>query len=243
MSPKIRNRTEKQIQKNIRRELGGHKPEKAELSASAFLHMLAALTCILLPIALIAIISGIVFRMPDLMALELNRSGLITQMELKTTPDEIAGEVFDFINHDIDALSPELFPARDEANLERIRTLLDNSLIPSVLAFVLSVSFCIILWAAGRQRYLKTALRGSVFIYIGSILFVISLALFWPFRHLVFSQQPGIVYATGSVLMKLMGGFYPIFTASTIVLISFIIYIALYSVLLRLTVEEEKIFK
>jgi len=205
--------------------------------------MLAVFTCILLPISLVAIISGIVFRMPDLMALELSRSGLLSQMELKTTPDEIAGEVFAYINHESDALPPELFPARDEVNLERIRNLLDNTLIPSVSAFVLSLSFCIILRATGRQRYLKISLRGSVIFYICSVLFVISLALFWPFRHLVFSLQPGIEYATGSVLMKLMGGFYPIFSASVIVLISFIIYIALYSVLLRLTVEEEKIFK
>jgi len=243
LSPKIRNRTEKQIQRNIKKELGGSKPEKTELSASPVFHMLAVLTCILLPITLVAIISGIVFRMPDLMALELSRSGILSQMEIKMTPDEIAGEVFAYINHETDALSPDVFPVKDEANLERIRDLLDKSLIPSVIVFILSLSFSFILWATGYQRYLKISLRGSVIFYICTVLFVVSLALFWPFRHLVFSLQPGIEYATGSVLMKLLGGFFPIFSASVIVLISFIIYIALYSILLRFTVEKEKLFK
>lgn len=241
--PRGANRAERQIRKNIKRELAKGKPERTESPADALLHILAAITCIMLPIALVAIVSGVVFRVPDFMTLEISRSEILTQMEIKMRPDDITADIFNFINHKNEMLTSGIFPAVDEANLERIRGLLDKILIPSVSAFILSVSFCIILRAAGRQRYLKTALKGSIIIYICAVLFVISLALFWPFRHLVFSWQPGIEYVPGSVLLKLMGGFYPLISASAIVLISFIIYIALYSVLLKLTVEEEKIFK
>ena len=242
----------RQIRRNIKGDLAEREGERPDTGADALFHILAALIAVLLPVSLVALAAGAVFRVPDFIAFEADRSGVIQELGLDTTPDVVAGEIADYLRHRKDSLDLTTVVARkdapvfsfmDEVNLGRIRALLDKSLYPSVGAFALSLALFAATRLAGRRRYLKYALRASAFFYICAAAFTLALALHPPFRAAVFARQPGVTFAEDEVLPKLFGGLYPLISAGMVCLISFIIYIALYSVLKRFTVEKETMFR
>jgi len=245
-------RAARQIRRNIRGDLDEKKARRPGTGADALFHLLAALIAVLLPLSLVALAAGAVFRAPDFIAFEADRNGALRELGLDTTPEEVAGEIADYIRHKKDSLDLTTVIARkdvpvfsfvDEANLDRIRGLLDKSLYPAIGALALSFAFFAAARLAERRRYLRYALRASAPIYVCAVAFTLALALSQPFRAAVFARQPGLTFAEGDVLPRLFGGLYPLISASMVCLISFIIYIALYSVLIRFTVEKETMFR
>jgi len=237
------NKANRQIKRNIKGLLDPQKPESNYAPADAAFHILAAFMAVLLPLSLVAIAANIVFRVPDLIALEVDRSGVLEELGIESSPDSVADEITGFINHKEDEAAIQAFTKNDETNLEKIRALLDKSLYPSMVFFALSIVLFVLVRAMGRRRYLRVALNTSAVLYICAVCFTIALALLTPFREAVFAWQPGIEFAEGDALPYLLGGLYPILSAGAICLISFIIYIGLYTFLKRFTVEEEKMFK
>ena len=245
-------RTNRQIRRNIRSDLFSQNRESSIANADPVFHVLAALVAVLLPISLIALAAGIVFRMPDFMAFEIDRSSILQELGLKTTPNEVANEISDYLRHkkeqldlttEISRKDVPVFSFMDEVNLSKIRDLLDKTLYPSILAFILSLIFFVMTRLAERRRYLKYAMRTSVVIYFCSIFVVLMLALYPPFREVVFAWQPGVEFVAGELLPQFYGGFYPLLCAGMVCLASFIIYLVMYSVLIRFTVEKETMFK
>ena len=247
-------RTNQQIRRNIKSEFSARKesPAAAAANADPVFHVFAALVAILLPLALVALAAGIVFRMPDFLAFEIDRNGILVEQGLDTTPNEIANEITDYLRHRKDGLDLTTVIARkdvpvfsfmDEVNLSKVRDLLDKALYPSIIAFVLSIVLFLVTRLAERRRYLKYALRTSIVIYICAVCVVLAIALYYPFRDIVFAWQPGVVFSAGDLLPQLYGGFYPLLSAGMVSLISFIIYIALYSIMIRFTVEKETLFR
>lgn len=242
----------RQIKRNIKGLLPAEKRESTGSGLNTLLHISAALVAILLPLSLVALAAGIVFRLPDLMAFEIEQSGVLKELALETTGEAVAEEITNFITHKSDALELTTVIARkdvpvfsfmDEVNLTKIRDLLDRVLYPSAFAFALSIILFIVTRLADRRRYLKYALRTSIVIYICCAAFTMALALFRPLRDAVFAWQPGLEFKTTDVLPQFYGGLYPLLSAGMACLISFIIYIALYGLMMRFTKEKETMFK
>ena len=249
--PRISNKTNRQIKRNIKSYLDRQRHESSGAALDAVFHILAALVAILLPISLVALASDIVFRVPDLMAFELDRSGILQETGLDLTPDAVADEISEYLRHKKDVLDlttqiarkdVPVFSFMDEVNLGRIRALLDKALYPAAGALALSVVLFMIVRLADKRRYLRYAMRVSVFLYICTLCFTVALAFFAPLRERVFAWQPGLEFSETDLLPRLFGGLYPILSAGMACLISFIIYITLYSVMIRFTKEKEKIF-
>lgn len=200
-----------------------------------------------------ALAGSAVFRVPDLMAFEMDRSGALQELGINLSSDVVSNEIAAYLTHENENLmltmevankkDTPIFSFMDEVNLDRIRGLLDKTLYPSVGAFVLSMLFFVLVRLAGRPRYLRYALRISIVFYICAICFVAVLGLYAPFREMVFAWQPGLDSAEEGVLLRLYGGLYPVLSAGAICLISFVIYIVFYSVLRRFTVEKETMFR
>ena len=250
--PKRSHKANRQIKRNITGYLDKRKPESDGAAADVILHILAALVSILLPISLVALAAGIVFRVPDLMAFEIDRSGVLQEAGLDLAPDAAAAEISDYLRHKKDALDlttqiaqkdVPVFSFMDEVNLDRIRALLDKAFYPSIGAFALSVVLFVIVRAAKRTRYLKYAMRASAILFICTLCFTLALALYVPLREMVFSWQPGVEFSETDLLPRLFGGLYPILSGGMTCLISLIIYITLYSVSRRFTVEKETMFR
>ena len=212
---------------------------------------MAAFVAILLPLSLVALAGNIVFRVPDLMAFEISRSSVLAELGLDIRPDAVADEIADFINHNKEELTlttriarneAPVFSFMDEVNLGRIRVLLDRSLYPAIGAMALSIALFAFVRAMGRRRYLRYAMRASAVFYICAIGATLTLALYQPLREAVFAWQPGLEFIDGDILPQLLGGLYPIISAGAVCLISFIIYITLYSVSRRFTAEKERMF-
>ena len=244
-------KTARQINKNIKGVFADEKRERAAADFSSLFHIFAALVAVLLPLSLLALGAEIAFRVPALMAFEIERGGVLTELSLNTTGEAVANEITDFLNHSAGSIelttvigreAVPVFSAADETNLGKIRGLLDKGLYPSAAAFVLSIALFVLTRLGGRRRYLKTALRASVLFYIFGAAFTIALALFWPLREAVFSRQPGIEFGGDGVLLRFYGGLYPLFAAGMACLISFVVYIAVYGILKRFTKEVEKMF-
>ena len=244
-------RANRQIRRNITGWLDKGRPESTGAAADAVLHVLAALVAVLLPLSLVALAAGMVFRAPDLMAFEIDRSGVLQEAGLQLAPEEVAAEVSDYLRHKKETLElttqvarqdVPVFSFMDEVNLDRIRALLDKALYPSVGGLAFAVILFAVVRVAKRMRYLKYAMRASAALYACAVCFTMALALCAPLREMVFSRQPGVEFADGELLPRLFGGLYPILSGSMTCLISFIIYITLYSVSRRFTVEKETIF-
>jgi len=236
-------RTNRQIKRNINGLLSRQKKESVYAPADAAFHVLAAFVAILLPLSLVALAGNAILRVPDLMAFEADRSGVPAELGIEGTPSAVAEEITGFINHKNDEPDIPALSGADKVNLIKIRALLDKSLFPSLLSFTVSIALFVFVRAMGRRRYLRVALNTSLALFACAVCFTLALALIPPFRDAVFAWQPGIGFEEGDVLPRLFGGLYPIFSAGAICLISFIIYITLYSFLKRFTVEEEKMFK
>ena len=246
-------RAKREIRRNIKGDLSEKKRKnRTEANADSLFHIFAALVAVLLPISLIALAAGIVLRMPDLMAFEIDRSNILHEIGLKTTPEEVANEISDYLRHRKDVLDLTTVIARkdvpvfsfmDEVNLNRIRSLLDKTLYPSIGALAFSLALFLITWLADRKRYLKYAMRTSIVIYICAVIVTLTLALYQPFRSAVFSWQPGVEFSAGEMLPLFYGGLYPLLCVAMVCLSSFIIYMALHSLLARSTIEKETLFK
>ena len=250
--PKQSHKTNRQIKRNITDwKAEPRKPENPGSPADALFHILAALVAALLPLSLFTVSAGIVFRMPDLMAFEIDRSGVLMELGLETTPTEIANEISGYLRHEKDGLDLTVEIARtevpvfsfmDEVNLEKIRALLDKVFFPSIFALALSGVLFVVCRLAKRMRYLKHAMRASAVLFICILCLVLALSLLPPFREMVFAWQPGVRFSYGELLPHLFGGLYPIISGGMTCLISFIIYITLYSVSKRFTIEKETMF-
>ena len=249
--PRISNKTNRQIKRNITGYLDRRKQENNRGAFDAVFHILAALVAVLLPLSLVALSAGVVFRVPDLMAFEIDRNGVLQEFGLDLAPDAVADEISGYLRHKKDVLElttqvarkdVPVFSFMDEVNLSRIRALLDKSLYPAAGAFVLSVALFIAVRLAGRRRYLGYAVRVSVFLYICALCFTLALALYAPVREKVFAWQPGVEFSETDLLPHLFGGLFPILSAGMTCLLSFIIYITLYSIMIRFTKEKEKMF-
>ena len=249
--PKRSHRANRQIKRNITGYLGSGKPDSAGAVAALF-HILAALIAILLPLSLMTLAAGIVLRVPDLMSFEIDRSGVLQEFGVDATPDEVADEISGYLRHKKDSLElttqvahkdVPVFSFMDEVNLDRIRALLDKALYPSIGALALSAALFAIALLAGRRRHLTRAMRASAAIYACAACFTLALALHPPLREAVFSWQPGVDFSGGGLLPRLFGGLYPILSAGMSCLVSFIIYITLYSVARRLAAEKETMFR
>ena len=245
-------RIQRQIKRNIRGDLSVQKKGNHAANADPLFHILAALVAIILPVSLIALAVGIVFRMPDFLAFEIDRSSILQELGLDTTPEEVANEISDYLRNKKDKLDLTTVVARkdapvfsfmDEVNLSKIRDLLNKTLYPSIAAFVLSIILFVLTRLADRRRYLKYALRTSIVIYVCSVCVVLLIALYSPFREIVFAWQPGIEFTAGELLPQFYGGLYPLLSGGMVCLISLIIYIALYSIFIRFTVEKETLFR
>jgi len=137
----------------------------------------------------------------------------------------------------------DLLAVEDEIQPVVIRGVFENIFYPAAGFFTLSIILFVFVRAMGRRRYLRVAMNTSLAIYLCAICFMLALALYPPFREAVFAGQPGTAPPDEGGLPEVFGGMYPIFSAGALCLISFIIYITLYSVLKRFTQEEEKMFK
>jgi len=245
-------KVDRQIKRNTKSVLSERKASENPWAAvGVFLNFFSVLFSILLPLSLVALAACVVLRIPDFIEFETDRSGVLQELSIETTPGEIAGEVADFLWHRTEALSltteinrqdVPVFSFMDEVNLSRIRDFLDEISYPFIGAFVLAMIFFVICRLAERRRSLKYAMRASIIIYICTVCFVLTLALYTPFRDTVTAWQPGLEFTEGEILPRLLGGFYPFLSGGAICLISFIIYIALYSILIRFTVEKENLF-
>ena len=244
-------KTERQIRRNIRGVFAAEKAAGPGADFGALFHVFAVLVAVLLPLSLTALGAEIAFRVPDLMAFEIERGGVLKELGLETTGEAVAEEIAGFLNYKSEKLELStktgrvdvpVFSVLDETNLGKIRSLLDRALFPSAGAFGLSILLFIVTRLGGRRRYLRYALRASVVFFVCGSAFSLALALFWPLREAVFSRQPGIEYGGEGVLLRFYGGLYPLFAAVMACLISFLIYIALYGILKRFTKEADKMF-
>ncbi|MCL2112179.1 MAG: hypothetical protein FWH32_08080 [Clostridiales bacterium] len=118
--------------------------------------------------------------------------------------------------------------AMDEIDQSAIKNMFDSIFYPSIIGLALSLAFAVAVRLSGRPRLLKHALRASAFIYIAAAVFTFAMALYPPLREAAFAPSDGI---------------YPLISAAMICLVSFIIYIVIYSVLRRFTKERETMFK
>lgn len=212
----------------------------------------ASLIAVLLPLSLMALAAAAVFRIPDLMAFEIDRSGTLPALGLDTQASAVSKEIADFLTHKIDTLTlateiahkdVPVFTFMDEVNLDKTRDLLDKALYPSAGAFALSVLLFAVCRIAERRRFLKHAMGASAVVYICAACFAFALALSVPFRGTVLEWQPGLAHMDGDVLPQLLGGLYPALAAGAVCLISFIAYIVLYSLSRRFTQEKETMFR
>ena len=245
-------RTSREIKRNIKSDLTKKKKESHFVAnADPIFHVLAALVAVMLPISLVALAAGVVLRMPDFMTFEIDRSSILQELGLETTPEEVANEISGYLRHEKDVLELTTVVARkdvpvfsfmDEVNLSKVRDLLDKTLYPSIGAFALSLALFVVTWLAGRRRYLKYAMHSSIIIYIGLVCVTLILALYPPFRQTVLTWQPGVEFTPGELLPLFYGGFYPLLCAGMVCLGSFIVYVALYSILIRFTEEKETLF-
>jgi len=145
----------------------------------------------------------------------------------------------------------DLIAFEEEIYKATIRGVFESALFPSLGTLALSLILFAACRAAERRRYLRVAMNISMAIYICAVCLTLALALYPPFREAAFAWQqtpaPPVSPAPPapggeSAQPVALGGYYPVIAASAVCLVSFIIYITLYSVLKRLTVEEEKMF-
>lgn len=174
-------RQSKRIRKNLNRNISSYKgPAKdaGDVASSIFNKILVFVLAIATPIMSILAAMNILFRVPDFFSYEFDRGEITNHLDLSISTNELADFFSSFMLHkqgifsleaEFEGITQPLFSSAEGQLMANFRTVMDVSLVFTILTLILVVAAIVLLYRKLMPRSLRSGLNVSLLVYIAII--------------------------------------------------------------------------
>lgn len=197
---------------------------------------LASVLVVSIPLMIFCISANLLMRMNDIYEYSMESSGVIENMTINTSKEEVVGSITKFLQHRSDELSlvsdygyepQELYSEEDKTAMTQTRKLLDIMLVVGILAFLASftVYFFLIRWRV-KTIFMKRFKLAAVVLLVMEALNVVTLTV-RPLWKYVYGWFIPVKFPDGDNLVMFLSEAFPIQVAVFEAIISIILLLIL----------------